>query len=63
MDKDGDIVVTLDVNRKIFVDENLFKVTDFTWYLTKLLPAFTDKDLRYVFFLAKSFLDLKKFFY
>jgi hypothetical protein len=36
--KEGSISINLDINRKELILKNHFKITDFQWYLEKLLP-------------------------
>lgn len=51
---DGEISISLSINRKV-VDGNAGgEVTDVSWYLTKLLPAFSQGDLITESFLYKE---------
>ena len=44
------IFVSLIMNRKIYFDKNNFQITDVNWYLTRLLPALNQGEMRVEYF-------------
>ena len=42
--QNGKILISLIINRKTFLSESMFEITDVNWYLSKLLPAFNQDN-------------------
>lgn len=43
--KKDNISINLIMNRKTYLDENNFQITDVNWYLTRLLPTFNQGEI------------------
>lgn len=48
--RDGNIHISLNINRKLIEDTAAIKVTDLNWYTTKLLPLFNQDGYQVISF-------------